>query len=289
VIADEQLGKDEFPDLLAVNLASNDYVGHAFGPESLEVEDMCYRTDRMLGEFADFISERLEGRHWILVITADHAVAPIPERLARRKVPAKRDPFIADSKKGPGDLHEMLEAHLRRSLGVGQSSPSVVLAVIESQVYLRDDHPSLTGPSFLQAQRLTRDWLLARDFVAAAITREQLIAGSSHSAIEMALRRSFHPRRSGDVLFALVPYDILGGNAATHGSPWDYDTHVPLLAISFGKGRGNRGVIPGRFQRSVSPACIAPTLAAFLHVPPPGGCVEESLVELLPQQSERDR
>jgi predicted AlkP superfamily pyrophosphatase or phosphodiesterase len=282
VVADEQLGKDDFPDVLTINLSSNDYVGHQFGPESLEVEDMTYRTDRLLGEFADFVTEQLGGRHWIFVMTADHGVAPIPERMARQKIAAKRDPFVVDSRTRTGSAHQMLEAHLRDKLGVKEESPSLVHMVIESQVYLRQDHPALKGENFVRAQELTRDWLLARDFIATAITREQILTGGATGQIEAALRRSFHPRRSGDVMFAMVPYDILGSTTATHGSPWDYDTHVPLLAISFGKRPAGAGVVHGLFRRKVSPACIAPTLAALLHVPPPGGCLEEPLVEVLP-------
>jgi hypothetical protein len=85
------------------------------------------------------------------------------------------------------------------------------------------------------------------------------------------------------VLFCLEPYDIEGSTTATHGSPWDYDTHVPLLLIKFGNGSGGGRVAHGRFNRRVSPAMIAPTLAALLHVPPPGGCLEQSIPELLPQ------
>jgi hypothetical protein len=175
----------------------------------------------------------------------------------------------------------MLEAHLRKRLGAEQGSPSLVLAVIESQIYLRDDHPALKGPAFAEAQRLTRDWLLAQPRIAAAITREQILSGGLNGPLESALRRSFHPRRSGDVLFCLEPYDIQGSVAATHGSPWDYDTHVPLLVLEQGKASLQTRVPAGRFHRLVSPACIAPTLAELLHVPPPGGCVEEPLFELL--------
>jgi hypothetical protein len=180
----------------------------------------------------------------------------------------------------------MLEAHLRKKLGVDKVGPGLVLAVLESQIYLRDDHPALRGigATFVEAQRLTRDWLLAQPRVAAAITREQILSGGLNGPLETALRRSFHPRRSGDVLFCLEPYDIEGDVAATHGSPWDYDTHVPLLVLEQGKASPPNRVPTGRFNRRVSPACIAPTLADLLHVPPPGGCVEEPLFELLPKK-----
>jgi arylsulfatase A-like enzyme len=243
---------------------------------------MCYRTDRQLGEFLDFVNERLEGRHWIFALTADHGVTPIPERMARRKIAAKRDLLGIDFRNRAGKAHQMLEAHLRARLNVPSSQPGLVLTLNENQVYLRTDHPALKGNLFLEAQRLTRDWLLAQDGVATAVTREQILSGATPSPLQAALRRSFHPRRSGDVLFCLEPYDIDGSSAATHGSPWDVDTHVPLLLASFGQGASGRRVPHGRFNRRVSPASLAPTLAALLQVPPPGGCVEEPLIELLP-------
>ncbi len=285
LIADEQLGTGAFPDLLTINFASNDYVGHCFGPESLEVEDITYRTDRLLGEFVDFVNEKLEGRPWVFVLTADHGVAPIPERVARRKIPAKRNALGLDGRNQVGNAHQMLEAYLRDKLGIADGSPGIVLAVIESQVYLRADHPDLKGGKFAEAQRCTRDWLLSQDEVAAAVTREQMLSGEATGPLEVALRRSFHPRRSGDVLYCLEPYDIEGSTPATHGTPWDYDTHVPLLAISFGQAQAKSRVPHGRFDRLVSPASIAPTLAALLHVPPPGGCIEQPLRELLPREN----
>jgi predicted AlkP superfamily pyrophosphatase or phosphodiesterase len=286
IVDNEKLGQGDDPDLLTINLSSNDYVGHTFGPESLEVEDITYHTDRMLGEFVDFINKRMPGRSWLFVLTADHGVAPIPERTARLKIAAERDPLVADPREGPPGLtHRMLEGYLREKLVVKEGPPNLVLAVLESQVYLREDHPALKGATFVAAQRLTRDWLLSQPRVAAAVTREQILSGGLSSALESALRRSFHPRRSGDVLYCLEPYDIQGNVAASHGSPWDYDTHVPLLVLEQGVAPPAKHLPAGRFHRRVSPACIAPTLAALLRVPPPGGCVEEPLFELLPKSA----
>ncbi len=282
IVADEELGKDEFPDLLAINLSSNDFVGHLFGPESLEVEDLTYRTDTMLGRFVDFVDERLEGRHWVLMLTADHGVTPIPERLSRRKIPARRNALMIDSLDRVGDAHQMLEAVLKRQLSVSDGQPALVRAVIQGQVYLRADHPALKGTRFAEAQRLTRDWLLTRESVACAVTREQILSGNATGPIEAALARGFHPRRSGDVLFCLKPYYIEGEDAASHGGPWECDSHVPLLAISFGRPAPMNRVPHGRFRHAVSPAAIAPTLAALLHVPPPAGCAEEPIAEALP-------
>jgi hypothetical protein len=282
LITEENLGRGPFPDLLAINLSSNDYVGHAFGPGSLEVEDMTYRTDLQLGEFVDFVNQQLGGRHWIFVLTADHGVAPIPEQIAHWRVDARRDAFTVDSKE-PGTARLMLDAMLRKSLDIQKSDPSPIQAVVESQVYLRTDHPRLKGDKVVEGERLVRDWLLEQPFVAAAFTRRQLLDGEGTDLLAAAMRRSFHPRRSGDVMFVLEPYAIQGKIPATHGSPWDYDTHVPLLMASFGTASPETAVVSGRFTRSVSPASIAPTLAALLRVPPPGGCTADPLDEVLPR------
>ncbi len=93
LVEGEQLGKDEIPDLLTINLSSNDYVGHAFGPDSLEVEDMTYRTDRQIKSFMDFLNEQVGAGNWVLALTADHGVAPIVEFAKLQKLPAERNPL----------------------------------------------------------------------------------------------------------------------------------------------------------------------------------------------------
>ena len=285
IVADEQLGKDSYPDVLTINLTPNDYVGHAYGPESLEVEDITYRTDKLLGEFVDFVSEQLSGRHWIFVLTADHGVTPIPELAARWKLNAKRNPFVVDKNNRPGPASQMLEAYLRRTLGVTETEPTLVQYFDEIQVYLRQDHPALKGNRFVEAQNRTRDWLLTQDCVAAAVTREQCLSGGATGRTEAMLRRSFHPRRSGDVLYALEPFYIEGKSPAAHGEPWECDTHVPLLMMSFGNASAESRVVAGRYDRRVGPAMIAPTLAFLLHVTPPAGCVEDPLLEVLPKRT----
>jgi hypothetical protein len=99
------------------------------------------------------------------------------------------------------------------------------------------------------------------------------------------MRLSFHPDRSGDILFVYTPYAIPGSASAnakpkgtTHGSPWHYDTHIPLLLIG-------QGILPGHYDRRVSPAMLAPTVSRLLQVDSPGGCVEEPLQEALQPQS----
>jgi hypothetical protein len=285
VLEEEKLGQDDSPDLLCINLSSNDYVGHAFGPQSLEVEDMTYRTDRQLGDFIRLVNERLGGRPWIFALTADHGVGTVPEVAKKLGLPAERDPFGKPDLVGNYEsVRVPLEALLRKTFKVGEvEEEKLVQAATDNEIFLTLDHPALSGERFAQAQRLARDYLLQHPAVAAAVTREQLLAGGVATKLDAMFRRSFHPKRSGDVLFAMRPYHIHGQTAAaTHGSPWKYDTHVPLLLLAQGKSSKEGTTIrPGSYAVNVGPAQLAPTVARVLRVNPPGMCVEEAIDEAL--------
>jgi predicted AlkP superfamily pyrophosphatase or phosphodiesterase len=285
IIEFEKLGDDDIPDLLNISFSSNDYVGHAFGPLSYEVEDMTYRTDRQLAEFAKFLDKKVGEGRWTLALTSDHGVAPIPELVAERTgpseqaIPGKRNP-LGNLK----ELRERLEALVRNELKIDAAAEDdeakVIVHLEANQVYLNHDHAELNGERSIAAQILIRDWLLKQPLVAAAATREELLGNGQGKLLEQ-MRLSFHPDRSGDVLFVYTPYAIPGSASAsskpkgtTHGSPWHYDTHVPLLLIG-------HGIKPGHYDRRVSPAMLAPTVSRLLQVDSPGGCVEEPLQEAL--------
>jgi hypothetical protein len=285
LLESEDLGQDDATDMLCINLSSNDYVGHAYGPDSLEVEDMTYRTDRQLGAFITLINEQLAGKHWVFALTADHAVCPVPEIMQKRGLPAGRDPFGKAAENGHYEtLSAALDAMLRKALKVpAAQKQSLVQFSTEKEIFLQTDHPALQGDRLPQVQRLVRDYLLQQPAVAAAATRYQLLYGQGTTKLDQMFRRAFHPKRSGDVLYALRPYHIWGTTAAaTHGSPWQYDTHVPLLLLSQGEpGERATSLKPGKYRTNVSPAQLAPTLARLLDIMPPAMCVEEAIEEVL--------
>jgi predicted AlkP superfamily pyrophosphatase or phosphodiesterase len=284
VLDEEKLGLDDIPDMLCINLSSTDYVGHSFGPHSLEVEDMAYRTDRQLGEFIARVNARLAGRNWVFALTADHAVCPVPEIMQKRGIPAGRDPFGQAKDGRYEELAASLDAMLRQALKVpADQKQSLIQLASWKEIFLQLDHPALQGDRLLQAQRLVRDHLLQQAPIAAAATRSQLLSGQGQTRLDQMFRRAFHPKRSGDVLYVMRPYFIPGQTAAaTHGSPWQYDTHVPLLLLSQGqRGANATSIKPGRYQNPVSPAQLAPTLARLLGISPPAMCVEEAIEEVL--------
>lgn len=279
LVLGEKLGGDEIPDLLTINLSSNDYVGHAFGPYSLEVEDMTYRTDRQLAGFCDFLDQTVGAGKWTLALTADHGVAPIPEMLeqvagaGKQHTQAKRNPL--------GDLKAVraaLEAAIRARCGETNKKP-VILSLTDNQVVLDRSHADLRGENFEVALRVVRDALLQYPLVAIVATREELAVGGGEAGLLGAMARTFHPQRSGDVLFFYAPYcipGVAGGKprGTTHGSPWHYDTHVPLLFLG-------AGIKPGRQERRVQVPALAATAAILLGVDAPGAAVEPPLVEVI--------
>ena len=172
----EQLGKRGVTDLLALNLSSNDYVGHLFGPHSLEVQDITFRTDRQLGEFASFIEKHLAGAPWVLAITSDHGVAPVPEFALTRKLPAGRGLFKAD------EMQAKIEAALVQSFGEPSKEGQYVRKMEEGEVYLEAALHELQGDQLTAAEDIVRDVLITNPLVAAAFTRHDLIGPSRRRA-----------------------------------------------------------------------------------------------------------
>jgi predicted AlkP superfamily pyrophosphatase or phosphodiesterase len=269
IVVGEQLGQDAFTDLLCINLSSNDFVGHAFGPHSLEVEDMTYRTDRQLGDFLRFLDQQVGVGNWTFALTADHGVAPIVEYAQQFRLPAKRSPLgKLDDVKGK------LEVRLRERLGASSTDKPLVQKMEDYQVFLQHDHPLLAkSDNFLIAQTVIRDWLLDQPYVVAAFTRDELVKTGTGKLFQQ-VQRTFHPQRSGDVLFVLAPYTVPGAKGTTHGSPWHYDTHVPLLLLGC-------GVKTGQFTRAVSPASLASTVATIAGVDHPSANSEPPLSDAL--------
>jgi predicted AlkP superfamily pyrophosphatase or phosphodiesterase len=271
LLVHEKLGQDDVTDILCVNLSSNDYVGHAYGPQSLEVEDITYRTDRQLKEFWDFVKQQVGNNHGVtLAITADHGVCPLPEYLTAQGVQRTgRDPLG-----GPAKVQAKLEPLLRSRLRLMDVEEPLIERVESNQIYLANKHPALEGDNYAAAQRVCRDWLLDQRGIHTAATRADLLASQGGGAINAALMKTFHPERSGDVLWIYEPYYLCGGSGTTHGSPWRYDTHVPMILIG-------HGIEHGTFERRVSPAMLAATVAHLIGVQPPAACVEEPLHEAL--------
>jgi predicted AlkP superfamily pyrophosphatase or phosphodiesterase len=265
-ITAEKLGQDDIPDLLAINLSTNDYVGHVFGPDSPEVLDLSVQTDRQLAGFLQFLASAIPGglREVIVVLTADHGVAPIPEELQERGIPSGRIVVT--------DLLETADRALISAFGGGPWTIKSAGAFVDPNLYLSASAieqalKSGKAQSRAQIEDTAAQALTSLPGVYAAYTRSQIERGQvPDTAIGRGVVLGFHPKVSGDVVVVAAPgwYPGIGSANTSHGSPYSYDTNVPLLI-------SGPGIRAGMWMDPVSPADIAPTLSMLLGIAAPSG------------------
>jgi arylsulfatase A-like enzyme len=258
-LAAEKLGTSGKTDLLTVSYSANDYVGHRYGPDSPEVHDMALRVDKLLGELLQAADAQAGAGNVLAVLTADHGVAPLPEENRKRKMPGGRLNFEP--------VRALLESQLTAKFG----GSHWVLYSSEAGIYL--NLPSGADPAAVEAA--AANVLRGQPHIARVYTRTQLLNDAVQSdPVGTALRNGFNAERSGSVMMVLEPYWILAATGATHGSPYDYDSHVPMLFL------GPR-VKAGRYDSNVAPNDIAPTLATILDIETPSGSSGRVLTEML--------
>jgi predicted AlkP superfamily pyrophosphatase or phosphodiesterase len=270
----EKLGqRGDTPDLLALNLATNDYIGHAFGPYSPEALDTTVQTDRQLSDFLNFLQATIPGglREVVFVVTADHGVVPIPEDLRAVGIDAGRVPETS-----PDDaVQKALTAAFGEAAWVGKdANGKTVGGYVEPYLYLNEAAIAQAlangkATSRAQIEEAAARALAALPGIYACYTRTQIMEGRlPANDIARHIYNGFYPKLSGDVVAVNEQLYIVnesGPYTTTHGTPYAYDTHVPILIAG-------PGIRPGVWPDPVSPADIAPTLCALLGVELPSGC-----------------
>jgi len=241
-IEHEALGQRAATDLLAISYSSLDYCGHTFGPMSQEVQDVVIRLDRELDELFGFVDQKIGLKNCIIVLTADHGVCPLPEFMDNGLRLRKDD--VLDSLQALVNPYypNLIEYFSGREIYLNKT-------LIAQKEWFPAEMDNFVAKA---AQKLS--------FVERTFTRSELALGSSEQFGRMA-SHSFHKARSGDVYLVYKPYVIFSRQTGTtHGSPYDYDAHVPLFF--FGK-----DIRVGRSEQRCSPADIAPTIHHVLQLP----------------------
>lgn len=255
-VTNEQLGgRPGATDILCLSYSANDHIGHLFGPDSHEIMDNVVRMDRTLAQFFAFLDQKVGLQHCLIILTADHGVAPMPER-----VHALRPDLPAGREYGPATL-AAAEAAMNKAYGPLAN---------KGRWLLRDDAWFLFFPEALReknvqpeaAQKVVRDALMTVECVQAAYTRAQLEHGDLHDDLGHRAWLSFNRARSGDVFFQPKPFFFAKATGSQHGSPYNYDTHVPLLWFG-------AGLAPAVRTDRVGTDDLAPTLSHLLGIPAP--------------------
>jgi predicted AlkP superfamily pyrophosphatase or phosphodiesterase len=283
-LSNEQLGQDDDTDVLAVSFSANDYVGHRYGPYSQEVMDAALRVDRQIATLLDFVQSKVGLNNTTVILTADHGMAMIPEHAESLGLGAGR---IKTS-----DVLSTVRAAIKARYNPQQKTPDPTAdyilkyddsgtmrdAFVNGNLYfnyaaLKRDNVNLDG-----IEQVAGEAALTVPGIARYFTRSQLERGEASitDPIERRAAHGFYPTRSGDVIVLAEPFKYITEYAitATHGSPYSYDTHVPLIIMG-------TGVVSGRYFEAASPADIAPTLAALMGIQPPSNVTGRVLVEAL--------
>jgi len=256
-IAGEQLGVDRGgkrgTDLLSISLSGHDYINHSFGPESRMSQEHLLQLDRLLQAFFQDLDQRIGRDNYMILLTADHGFGDTPEWAKLQGRDAGRVP--------PAAVSKAMEDAIATRFGAGPW-----LRGMSAMGYLFDEKK-------IAAAGLDRDavYAVARDAaktvpgIATAFTRTELAGSNTSDPVLNAMRKSWDPERAAPLQIVVKPNWLLSSasRGASHGTPWDYDYHVPLL------GWGQAWLGRGEVKMPVGVVDIAPTLSAILGLPAP--------------------
>ncbi|TLP57654.1 alkaline phosphatase family protein [Parasedimentitalea maritima] len=265
----EQVGADEVTDYLSISLSSTDYVGHIFGPSSLESEDNLKQLDGQLADLLSYVDARVGLRNTLVILSADHGGAENPGYLETLGIEAQMFSFDSlDTTPGA--------QRLKDAFGVGRE---LIQNFSAPYVYLDQTLIAERGLDADEVERAVAQELQQLPGIAFAVSSSALRRGQvADTSISQSVLRNFHPDRSGDIYVVFEPHWFIGdldglSVAAAHGSPWSYDSHVPLIFA--GPGIKAKTVV-----RRVETVDIAPTITTYLGTKLPSGVSGVPLVEV---------
>lgn len=259
-ISAQRLGKDGIPDILTLGLSCNDYTGHMFGPDSPEVLDMAVETDRSLADLFRALDKEIGLKNVLIVLTADHGVMQIPEEMARLGL------------NGARVKQEEFDKVLKDRLQTDFGNQKLMSSAAEGYVYLNLTECAAAKLDPATVRKSLKEAALSISEVDTVLTREDFSNGISLvSQAAKAALKSFNLQRSPDLFVFLRQNGLISSyTGATHGSPYAYDSRVPLLFCG-------PGVEPGIHSDTSGPENIAPTVCTLLRAPFPSGCLGNAL------------
>lgn len=260
----EQLGQDQITDFLAISFSSTDYVGHAFGPNSVELQDTYLRLDKELKRLLSTLEEKF-GDDYIVFLTSDHGVVEVPLLLEDRKMLGG---YIYPKQSRPTVINALNEQY-----GEGVW----IKSVSNYQYFLDHDLIRKRGIDLSEFRTFLKDFVLTFDEVANAYTADDLLRRSATAPIKKRFENGFNQKMSGDVAISLLPGYLaeegFGKEGTTHGTGYSYDTHVPI--IFYGK-----NIKHGTSVKPVAITDIAPTLSMLLNISLPSSSTGQPLEAL---------
>lgn len=262
-IENERLGKGDVTDFLAVSLSSTDYIGHVFGPNSIEIEDTYIRLDKDIADLLDYLDAAYGKNNYLFFLSADHGVAHNPSFLNVNKMPG--------GNYSNKDLIKELNDSIQLKFGVANA----VVKMENAQLYLQKELSNgWDGNSFLISKTIV-DILTTKSFVSQVYDIKLLSMSLLPEVIKTRAMNSYFSSRSGDIQIVPKPGFFDGGKTGTTHGVWNpYDAHIPLLFMGW-------NINPGKTHREVHMTDIAPTISALLNIQMPNGCVGNVIGEII--------
>lgn len=258
----EKLGQRGVTDVLAISFSANDHVGHAVGPDAPEVHDISVKTDQVIGKLFQYLDGRVGMQNVVVLLTADHGVSPVPEVNQARRMPGGR--------MAAAIIKDTVQAALAKKYGEG----NWVVSPGEYAIYLNLDLIREKNLDRSAVNQTAAEAALTIPHVVRAYTREQLMHGAvQDDLVGHRMMNAFNVRRSADLFVLLEPYWLSGAHGTSHGTPYGYDAHVPVILMG-------PGIKAGHFDQTIAVNDVAPTLATLLGVETPSGSSGRVLAEI---------
>jgi len=270
LLMQEKLGQGDVTDYLSVSFSSNDYVVHLYGPESLETEDNLIRLDKTIAKLLKTVDNQVGLKNTLIVLSADHGV-PESSPAANALGFNQAQYFNKDTLLSSG-----VEKRLKDQFGL---SKDAIRLYAQPYIYLNHDLIAQKKLDLAKVQEAIADEIAKVKGVAFAVSSRDIAANRVPDTHVMQLiKNNYHPARSGDVYVVFAPRSYINDMeglqiASTHGSPWKYDTHVPVIFAGY-------DVEAQKISRAITPYDIAPTLSNKLGITQPSGSIGEVLQEV---------
>jgi predicted AlkP superfamily pyrophosphatase or phosphodiesterase len=261
-IEKENLGKDDITDFLAVSFSSTDYIGHTFGPRSIEIQDTYLRLDLTIADFLNYLDKTVGKGNYLVFLTADHACAENSTHLKDNKYEVDNISYK--------DVAKDLSAFSNEEFGV-----DLLLKYDSYNVHLDKETIKAKGLDLAKVKQSFKDFLYTKHYVKRVYTEEEILASSSNDQLLSFVFKGYDPTQNGDLYFVYKPGFVeYSATGATHGSPYAYDTNVPLMMYGW-------NIPKGKSHDKKVITQIAPTLAQKLKITLPNGTNSEVLNEVL--------
>ena len=258
----ENLGKGNQTDMLCISFSSTDYVGHSYGPRSVEIEDVYLRLDKDLEELINTLNETVGKDNYVLFLTADHGACDVPSHLKDLKIPGG---YINEA-----ELSKTLKTYSQSMFG-----DSLISCMVNQQLFLNESKIAALKLNRELIEHTLANYLLGIKGVAEAYPSDVLkYENFTDGTFKYLIQKGYNHVRSGNVAFSYNPaWMEYMSKGTTHGASYSYDTHVPVIFYGMGISKGSS-------VKKVNVVDIAPTISTLLHMSFPNGTTGKPLEEL---------